>query len=846
MYGKRPRLNLSWVARMAWRDSRTYRRRLILYLSSIVVGTGAMVAITNLGDAMARAVDRQARTLLGADLALSSRRPFSSEMEQLIGNVAGERARQIQFSSMVYFPKPRRSRLAQVRASDGDFPFYGDLLTEPPTAAKSYYTERCALVDDGLMQQMDAVVGDSVKVGRSMFVISGRLQNIPGEAGVFGMVAPRVFVPMAYLADTGLVQRGSRVNYRVFFKTDRSELDKLVQQVEPLADREQVSMETVATRRARMGRALGNLYRFLNLVSFVALVLGGIGVGSSVHAYVKQKFSTIAVLRCLGAEARQATLVYLVQAAAMGLLGSVVGAAVGVGILRLFPLVLHDLLPVDLEFAISFGSILQGIAIGLGVALLFALLPLLNLRRISPLLAVRSDFDESVRRHDPLRSLVYLVIAAMMTAFAVANSTRTLIGVGLAVGVALAFAALALVGRGISCGAKRFFPVSWSYVWRQGLANLFRPQNQTVALMVGLGLGVFLVATFYLAQSSLLKHVRTVTSNEQPNTVLFDIQSDQRDGVAELLGDLGLPVLQEVPLVTMRLRSIKGRSVEAIRQDSSRLVSDWALNREYRSTYRDELSDAETLVDGRWFEPTGPNDIRVSLEQRLARDLGVGVGDEIVFDVQGLPLAVTVGSLRQVEWQRVSPNFLVVFPTGVLEEAPQFLVVVTRSESNKVGGALQQELALRYPNVSVIDLDLILTTANLLLEKVSLVIRFVASFSVATGILVLIAVLSNSRYQRLRECVLLKILGATRSQIWRIMLLEYLFLGAFAAATGIALALVANLGLTHFAFKVAYAPAITPVVVALGSVMALTALFGIGMNRAALDCPPLEALRAEG
>ncbi len=831
---------------MAWRDSRNYRKRLLLYMSSIVVGTGALVAITNLGDGMAQAVDDQARTLLGADMAFSSRRPFNDEVERIIADAGGEQARQTRFSSMVYFPKTGGTRLTQVRAAEGSFPFYGELLTRPREAATEYQLGRRALVDDGLMRQMGVAVGDSVKVGLSTFVIAGRLQNIPGEAGVFGVFAPRVFIPMSYLPDTGLIQRGSQVNYRVFFAFDSAAVADLVSDLKPDLERQRVSIETVATRRARMGRALGNLYRFLNLVSFIALVLGGVGVGSSVHAYVKQKFATVAILRCLGAEAWQAGLVYLTQAAAMGLVGSAIGAALGVGILRLFPLVLVDLLPVDVELTVSFISIVKGVAVGLGVALLFALLPLLNLRRVSPLLALRAAVEDDTPIREPLRWLVYAAIALMMVVFAVMNSTRPLIGVGLACAVGVAFGALALVGYGITQLSKRFFPQTWRYVWRQGLANLFRPQNQTIVLMLGLGLGVFLISSFYLAQSSLLRHIRSVSGDSQPNTVLFDIQTDQRDGVMDLLRQLQLPLLQEVPLVTMRLQSIKGRDVASIRRDSTRRRSDWALGWEYRTTYRKRLTETETVVKGDWLGTAGATSIFVSLEEGLAGDLGVDVGDDMVFDVQGRPLEVRVGSLRRVEWQRVSPNFLVVFPSGVLEGAPQFHVVVTRSESPQLGAELQQRLAHLYPNVSVIDLDLILAAANSLLQRASLVIRFVASFSVATGILVLVAVLSNSRYQRLKECVLLRALGATRAQIWRIMLFEYLFLGAFAAVTGLILALAGNWGLTQFVFEVSYAPAVVPILVAFGAAMALTASFGVVMNRGILDQPPLHALRTEG
>ena len=831
---------------MAWRDSRNHRKRLLLYMSSIAVGSGALVAITNLGASMAQAVDDQARTLLGADMAFSSRRPFSDEVEQIIAAAGGQQARQTRFSSMAYFPSTGGTRLTQVRAAEGSFPFYGELLTRPREAATGYQQGRRALVDDVLMRQMGVVVGDSVKVGLCTFAIAGRLENIPGEAGVFGLVAPRVFIPMSYLPDTGLIQRGSQVNYRVFFALDAGTVDDLVNALKPELQRRRVAVETVATRQARMGRALGNLYRFLNLVSFIALVLGGVGVGSSVHAYVKQKFLTVAMLRCLGAEARQAGLIYLSQTAALGLVGSSIGAAFGVAILQLFPLVLADLLPLELALTVSPVSILQGVGVGLGVALLFALLPLLDLRRVPPLFALRAAVEHDPPIREPLRWLVYVAIALMVVGFAVMNSPRPVVGMGLAGGVGVAFGTLALAGYGITRMAKRFFPRSWSYVWRQGLANLFRPQNQTVVLLVGLGLGVFLVSTFYLAQSSLLRHIRSVSGDGQSDTVLFDVQSDQRDGVIELLHQLELPVHQDVPLVTMRLQSVKGRQTAAILQDSTRRRADWALGWEYRTTYRSQLAETETVVKGDWVGTADPASILVSLEEGLAGDLGVDVGDDLVFDVQGRPLEVRVGSLRRVEWQRISPNFLVVFPSGVLEEAPQFHVVVTRTESAQRGAALQQRLAHSFPNVSVIDLNLILDAANSLLERAALVIRFVASFSVATGLLVLAAVLSNSRYQRLKECVLLRVLGATRAQIWRIMLCEYLFLGAFAAVTGLALALAGNWGLTQFVFEVSYAPPVAPILVAFGAVMALTAFFGVGLNRGVLDQPPLRALRAEG
>ena len=834
---------------MAWRDSRSHRKRLLLFTSAIVVGTGALVATANLEANLEQAADEQARTLLGADLALVGRRPFTAEVEALIDSIGGAQSRQIDFSSMVHFPKSGGTRLARVRALKGTFPYYGEFETVPRQASTTFRKGRNALVDENMMLQFGVQVGDSIKVGMLKFCIAGRLKKVAGEVAAVGLVAPRVYIPMRYLSGTGLVQRGSQVTYRVFFRLDEGmDAGRLTREIQPQLNRHHLSTETAAQRRDRIGRTLANLYYFLNLGGFIALVLGSMGTASSIHTYVKQKVSTVAILRCLGAGAGQSMAVYLVQTVAMGLLGSGCGSLVGIGMLFLLPNVLGDLLPLDIGLEPSGRSVVLGIAIGLGMAVLFALLPLLALRRVSPLRVLRSSYEESTpSSKEPLRWLVYLALGAGVVLFALLQTRSWVHGLSFAASIAVSISLLALLGRVIACGTKKFLPASWSYVWRQGLANLHRPDNQTVMLIVVLGLGTFLISTFYLARTSLLGHISFVSRGDQPNMVLFDVQPDQRGPVSGLLDDYGLPLMQQVPIVTMRLEAIKGKRVEEIRNDSTSTVSRWALRWEYRSTYRDRLVDTETLLAGEWRgRVAGPSDtIFVSLEEGVARDLQVGVGDELVFDVQGLPVPVVVGSLRRVEWQRISPNFLVLFPAGVLEKAPQFYVLVTRSNSEVDAAALQREAVELFPNVSIIDLKLVLNTVNAILDRASRIIRFMASFSLATGLIVLVAVIVNSRYQRLQESVLLRTLGATRRQIRRIMLVEYLLLGGFAAAAGLILALIGNWALSYYVFEAPFAPAPLPLLVLLAMVMGSTSLVGTLASSNILHRPPLEVLRAE-
>ena len=852
-------LRIRWLLKMAWRDSRTYRRRLLLYMSSIILGTAALVSIRTLGDSMRTAIDLESRALLGADLDINTRRAFSDSAEVFLRNLGGEQSRQVSFASMVAFPRSESSRLVNVRALEGGFPYYGELETVPQGAAQAFRTQGTALVDDNLMIQHGAEVGDSIRVGLSTLEIAGRLISIPGETAAMSTFGPRVYIPMAELASTALVQPGSRATYRALFKfgegVDVEELKDTYGT--DTAARFGMDWDTVADRQAGLERSLGNLYRFLSLSGFIALILGSVGVASAIHTYVRRKRSTIAVLRCLGAEGRHTFTIYVIQAVSIGVIGSIIGAAAGFLVLGVLPGLVQDFVPFELEVRYSWLPVLQGLGLGLLMALLFAFLPLIAIKDISPLLTLRSSVETPSRgARDPWRLALIAVLVCGIMLFAVSQTREWYQGVGFTAGLIGAFLLLSLVARGLISMARRLLSARWPYVWRQGLANLFRPDNQTVTMVVALGLGAFLLTTLYLLQFSLVGHITQVGGDRQSNMVLFDIQPDQRDEIVESMRRNGLPVMQQTPVVSMRVAGLKGRTVAEIMQDStdrldgsdrSNRAPRWALRREYRSTYRGHLEDAETLLAGSLQPKIGGEDdtVLVSMEKSIADRLGVGIGDEIVFDVQGVQVETVVGSLRAVDWQRVQPNFFVVFPEGVLEEAPQFHVVVTRIDDPQVSARFQQETVSRFPNVSMIDLSLILGTLNDILGKVSLIVRFMALFSVFTGIIVLVGVVTNSRLQRMQESVLLKTLGGSRNQILKIMSIEYLFLGAIGTVTGVALAFAAAWILAVFVFNITFVPAFIPVAAVIGGIAVITISVGMLASAGIYRQSPLEVLRAE-
>ena len=840
-------INFRWLLLMAWRDSRRNRSRLFLFISSIILGIAALVAIYSFEYNLRQDMDGQAKSLLGADLVIETNRTVKNEALPMLMSLGDELSEERTFASMIYFPKSQGTRLVNVRALKGAYPYYGEIETDPISASRAFRDGQQALVDKTLMLQFDAKVGDSIKVGELTFLISGVLNKAPGQTGFAASVAPIVYIPLNYLDQTGLSQKGSRINYNFYYKFGNDvDVEKLVKKLEPRLEKAELDFETIESRKENTGRSFEDLTEFLALVAFVALLLGCIGVASAIHIYIREKINTIAVLRCLGASSKQAFIIYLIQIVGIGLIGSLIGALLGTFIQQFLPVVLKDFLPVEITASISWAAIAQGILLGLIISILFALLPLVSVRNISPLNTLRLSFQETSLFKDPVKWLVYILILLFVFVFTYLQIGSIRKAVYFTGGVLTAFIVLSALAYSMMWMARRFFPSSWSYLWRQGFANLFRPNNQTLILVVSIGLGTAFICTLFFVQGILINRVTMSSSKNQPNMVLFDIQNDQVKAVSDLTKSMNLPVIQEVPIVNMRMTQIKGRNAASYKKDST----DWsvvrALEREYRVTYRDSLSDSEKILEGKWAGSVKPGEpVYVSLEDGFARRIGVTIGDKLTFNVQGAPLTAIVGSTRKVDWNRIQTNFLLIFPSGVLEEAPQFHVLLTRVASNEVSANFQRTIVKKYPNISMIDLGLVLSVLDEILTKMGFVIRFMAAFSIVTGLIVLIASVLISKYQRIRESVLLRTLGASRKQILVITALEYFFLGALAAGAGIILSLIASWGLAKFSFETTFTPEMLPVVFLFLLITSLTVMIGLFNSRGILNKPPLEVLRSE-
>lgn len=834
---------LSWLMRMAWRDGKSSYGKLILFIFSIALGVTAVVSIYAFSETLRDSIAQQSKSLVGADYVIESDKPANEKVQGIIDSLGGAGAREISFLSMAAFPGNIGTKLVEVRGLEGDFPFYGELETEPASAAKKY-KEGQALVDATTMLQLDLKQGDSIKLGGVTLPIGGILNSVPGNTSVFGAIAPPVIIPLEYIDATGLVQTGSRIDYKYYFVAAQDQdMAQLEETVEPVLESEDADLDTHASEGRRMGRRYDNFGKFLNLVGFIALLLGCVGIASGMNIYIKEKLKSIAILKCLGATKRQTFFIFFIQVGIMGLIGGAIGTVLAYFIQQLFPIVADGMLPLDIEVGMSPQSVLLGLSLGLTMSILFALYPLMRTLYVSPLQTLRV-VDESGARSKRASWGVGLGIVLFVFCFSwwlLGDIFHSLSFVG---GLALVFLVLTGMTYGMMKLIRRFFPVGWGFMARQSLRNLLGPQNQTLTLVLTIGIGTFLMSTLYFTKDMLLAKASIEDKANSANMILMDVQREQMDAVSGTIQEQELPVIDRIPIVTMRVESLKGVSVDEIRKDSTSQVSRWILSHEFRVTYRDSIIGSESLVEGEWF-PTVPETgvVPISVSADFSQMAGVGIGDGVTFNVQGRIMDTQVKSIREVDWTRLQPNFSVVFPKGILENAPQFGVITTRVPNEMVSATLQQQLVQEFPNVSILDLKRILTLIEDILNKMGWVINFMSFFSIFVGIIVLLGAIYNSKHLRVRQSALLKTLGAKSAQILRMFTFEYAFLGILGAASGVLLSLLGSLALSWLLFNTSFVPSWVPFVVIFPSIVLLVLVLGVSNSFGVIRSTPLEVLR---
>ena len=791
-----------WELRHGTRELRGAGRHFVYLAACVSLGVAALVAVGSLGRSVERTVAASGRTMLGGDVEVRSSQPLSPASEAAIAEIAGSGAGVTRIRELAAMAQPaagrdHRTLLVELKAVGPAYPLYGRLETVPAAPLPDLIGKGRALVQEAVLSRLGLDVGDVLRIGGADFRVAGTIASEPDRAVGFFTLGPRVLIAESDLAATGLVQLGSRIRHRALIRTTPAA------DVEALRDALAARLGDPGLRVAGYRQAQPGLRRFwdqlttyLGLTGLVALLVGGIGVAVSVRALLRRRLATIATLKCLGAPWRRIFLAYLLQTAALGLAGSVAGALLGAALARVLAPALSRLLPFPLDWTIAPAAVAHGIAMGVGVTLLCALPPLAEIHRVPPSLLLRHEVEPR-----PLGwrgAVAALPMAAGLSALALWQAGSWKVGALFIGGFAGGLALLYLTARAALAGARRLPRLRW-IAWRHAVAGLHRPGGHAAAVLVTLGLAVMLVVAVALLEGAIRAALSGPSAARAPTFFFIDIQPDQAPAFARLLTDRtgAAPTLN--PVVRARLAAVNG---EPLSRDTGRRDEAWYLTREYVLTWAAAPPERDVITSGGWWtSEAAAREPLVSVEDEIAKSLGVRVGGRLTWDIQGVPITARVTSLRKVDWRTFGANFFVIFSPGALEGAPATFIAtahVAPAEADR----LQSAVVAAFPNVSAIPVREVLERAAQLVDQIALAVRLVAAVSIVAGLIVLAGALSITRHERLYQAVVWKALGATRGLVARTFAVEYALLGAAAGLAGTALAAVLAWGVQRWVLEV--------------------------------------------
>jgi putative ABC transport system permease protein len=710
-----------------------------------------------------------------------------------------------------------------------------------------------------LFARLELEVGDPISVGGRLFTLRGRVLSEPDRIGNAFSLGPRLFVPGEGLRATGLDALGSRVGRAILVRLPDGAPEGTVEALATklraaLPDPAFHRIETFVEGQPELRRGVDRTERFLGLVALLSLVIGGVGIAQTVRAWLASRLDAIAVWKALGARPREILAVYLAQAALLAVLGSLAGVALGLALERLVPSFLGDLIP-DLPIArFEPLAVARGLGLGVGVALLFALPPLLAALRVPAARVLQREVEPLPASRLTL-ALVALALLAGLVVIASLQARSWSLGAMFAGGLAATALVLAGAARGLMSAARRLPRLRMPLALRHGIAALGRPGAATVGSVVALGLGALVVVGMRTVERGLTDRLRADLPTDAPTAFLIDIQPPQWDAVRGEIERAGATSIDSVPVVMARLSAIDGRPVAEMAKEREAAVERaeendnreergrWALTREQRLTYLEKLPDDNSIVEGRlWSDPAVAE---VSVEEEFARDLGIRLGTKLGFDVQGVPVELQVTSLRKVRWESFGINFFLVVEPGVLDRAPQLRIAAVRLPGGSEA-ALQDRLAASHPNVTLFAIRDVLEKVSEVLSRIGFGVRFLGGFTALAGLAILAGAIAAGASRRGREVALSKSLGMTRAQVAALFAVESALAGLLAGLIGAVAGTVLGAQVLERGMEIPYRLALVPPTIAVLVVATLAAAAGLVASLRALARRPIEALRASG
>jgi len=850
---------MKFVLRMAARELRASSRRLLFFFVSIAVGVGAMISLGSVIQSVRAALMKESKGITAADLLIWADRPYSDNAryivdEKLQKHGALETTRSVESTAMAR-PEDESRKVAtmvELRAVEEAFPFYGRMaLADGTPYMHDLLKGRGALVRPELLTRLGVRVGDRIRIGEASFEIRGVVVREAGRSLSMFTMGPRVFIDYRDLETTGLLDYASRIRRQILVRVEEDKLRELVWDLEGALANEFVRVRSYKEAGDQLARRLNRGESYLSLAGFVILILGGVGVWSVVRVFVAQKLKSIAVLKCVGATTRQVLAIYVAQV----LFLSVAGCILGLGLARLVVAWIPVGLELDLkdvEYGLTTSSVVQGIAIGLLVSILFSLIPLLHVRLVRPLWLLRPEsvqpephkkkFREWLSSFDRMQLAAggLLVLALVGVASWQAESLR--IGgyvsatfVGLC--VALHFAGSLLIRAVAPLSRSAYFPL------RHAVLNVSRPGNQTRVILLAVGVGFCFVLAIRGIQTNLLEQFAVELREDAPDLFFLDIQSDQKSTLEERARRRGASTVKLVPVLRGRVVRVEGQRLRLGTYEEVR-EQDW-LGREYTLTYRNHLEDNERILEGSLWPESHSSEPEVSIEVSLQERFGMEVGDVVTFDVMGRQISARVTSIREVEWADArNGGFMFVFRPGGLEGVPNTYAGFVKGPNDPMERArFQSDLVEDFYNVSIVDLRDILDDLARVVDRVSLAISVVGSVALLSGGLILLGSVAMTKYQRSYETAIFRTLGASRRRVAAMMVLEYGTLGAIAGAIGALGAQVLTFLLSERVLEIPFRPdVLTPAGAILTAALAVS-LVGVVVTLDVLRHKPMSILR---
>jgi len=848
---------VSFILRMAWRETRAAWIRLIFFFFCVAIGVAAIIVIRSVVQNVRQTLTREARQIIGADVVVQSPRPWTAEaratLEDALAQVPVTRTEVIETRTMAAPEQGQgagKVKLVELRAVEAGFPFYGAIELEGGAAySDALLANYGVLAPPEFLLEMGLKVGDSVRLGGRSFTIRGvvakdRVQRA-GQAFAFG---PRLYLTLADLRSLGLLGFGSSATYQTFLKVDERDLDQLVTTLRARYASSTVTVRSWRTFEDRLGQNLVIAENYLSLVGFAMVVLGGIGVWSVTRVLVQQKIKSVAILKCLGASSRQVLAIYVSEVMLLALVGSLLGVAVASAAVASIPGRL--LLPLGISsVTVTTSAAAQGVAVGMLVSLFFALVPLLEMRRVKPLLLLRADTAASARRGDALSRLVTAATGLALVLVAVWQSGSLQAGLfvsaGLAVVTLLLFGASRLLLRATAPLAK-----SPRFALRHALVSLGRPGNQTRVILTAVGLGCFFVLSVRAMQMNLVGEFMAQIGATSPDLVLIDVQRDQVDAVQKTLAPYVTEPARILPLMRARVVGVDGRRAHLPTPDAVRKQG--KLTREFGVTYRDGLQANERVTAGAFWTgpangpPDAETDLEVSISDEVRKDADIDVGDIVRLDVAGRVVRTRVTSIRRVAWDETQNGgfFFVLRPGPFLARVPSTFVGFLRTGDDAARrAALQLDLARQFPNVSTIDVRAVVASVRSIVDNITLGITVVGAITLVSGVLILVGAVAMTKFQRLYEAAIYRTLGASTRVLTAMVAVEYGMLGLLAGILGAAGALALSWALARYLFDMTWRPA--PGLLAGGALLTgvIVCLVGLVASLDVLLKKPLGTLR---